>query len=202
MVLSFRTDRPGQCRSRSDWYTVWHSVCIFWTNYSVVKWYRSNFRIITVIFQVTQIEGGWSFETPRGVCVRACVHACVACYCENLETLFKPAEIMVVTSEGSGNCLCCWHTWSMEVDEESDQKSDRWLRMCVWRMSSRRTNSTMAHLSDWNLTSQSTQLRSLNLSDFYQTRRRVQNSSLKPCSDLMLLVPGSFAMKAQGSPPS
>ena len=31
-------------------YTVCHSVCIFWTNYPVVKRYCSNFRIITANF--------------------------------------------------------------------------------------------------------------------------------------------------------
>ena len=35
-------------------YTVCHSVCIFWANYSVVKRYCSNFRIITAIFRVSK----------------------------------------------------------------------------------------------------------------------------------------------------
>ena len=36
-------------------YTVCHSVCIFWTHFSVVKWYCSNFRIITVFFSCVRI---------------------------------------------------------------------------------------------------------------------------------------------------
>ena len=33
-------------------YTVCNFICIFWANYSVVKQYYSNFRIITAIFRV------------------------------------------------------------------------------------------------------------------------------------------------------
>ena len=62
MILSFRTDRPGQtvrtqirlllqeqsCRSSLiRVYTVCHSVCIVWTHYSMVKPHSSNFRVIT-----------------------------------------------------------------------------------------------------------------------------------------------------------
>ena len=39
-------------------YTVYHSVCIFWTHDSVVKRYCSNFRIITAIFWMPEI---WEF---------------------------------------------------------------------------------------------------------------------------------------------
>ena len=43
--------------------------------------------------------------------------------------------------------LRCSHTWSMEVDEGSDQNQTSsptgWLRMRVWRMSLRRTKSTI-----------------------------------------------------------
>ena len=42
MILSFRTDMPGQ--------TVCHSVCIIWTRYSMVEPHSSNFRVITTIF--------------------------------------------------------------------------------------------------------------------------------------------------------
>ena len=42
MILSFRTDMPGQ--------TVCHSVCIIWTHYSMVEPHSSNFRVITTIF--------------------------------------------------------------------------------------------------------------------------------------------------------
>ena len=41
----------------------------------------------------------------------------------------------------------CWHTWSMDVDEGSDQNQTcsptGWLRMHFWRMSLRRTQSTI-----------------------------------------------------------
>ena len=70
MILSFRTDRPGQTvqtkirllveeqsdqslhclpsRSSLIWVcTVCHSVCIVWTHYSMVKPHISNFRVIT-----------------------------------------------------------------------------------------------------------------------------------------------------------
>ena len=39
--------------------------------------------------------------------------------------------------------LRCSHTWSMEVEEGKDQKLDIKLRMCVWRMSLRRTKSAI-----------------------------------------------------------
>ena len=54
MILSFRTDMPGQTVQTQirllRVYTVCHSVCIFWTHYSVVKPHSSNFRVITTIF--------------------------------------------------------------------------------------------------------------------------------------------------------
>ena len=54
MILSFRTDMPGQTvqtqisliRVRS----VCHSVCIVWTHYSMVEPHSSNFRVITTNF--------------------------------------------------------------------------------------------------------------------------------------------------------
>ena len=50
-------------------------------------------------------------------------------------------------SAHSRQSLRCSHTWSMEVDEGSHQNQTSsptgWLRMRIWRMSSRRTNSTM-----------------------------------------------------------
>ena len=38
-------------------YTICHSVCIFWTQYSQVKQYHSNFRIITAVVQVSEVLG-------------------------------------------------------------------------------------------------------------------------------------------------
>ena len=52
----------------------------------------------------------------------------------------------------SRQSLRCSHTWSMEVDEGSDHKSDfkptRWLRMRVWRMSLQRTKRTIISWHD------------------------------------------------------
>ena len=48
------------------------------------------------------------------------------------------------TSAQSRQSLRCSHTWSMELDEELDQKSDiypHW--MCIWRMILQRTKSTI-----------------------------------------------------------
>ena len=46
------------CRSSLIWvYTVCYSVCIVWTNYSVVKGYCCNFRIVTSIFQMSEYLG-------------------------------------------------------------------------------------------------------------------------------------------------
>ena len=55
MILSFRTDMPGQTvqtqiRLLLQVYTVCHSVCIVWTLYSMVKPHSSNFRVITTNF--------------------------------------------------------------------------------------------------------------------------------------------------------
>ena len=60
MILSFRTDRPGQTvqtqirllleDSLIRVYTVCHSVCIVWTHYTMVQPHSSNFRVITTIF--------------------------------------------------------------------------------------------------------------------------------------------------------
>ena len=51
------------------------------------------------------------------------------------------------TSTQSRQSLCCSHTWNMEADKGLDQKSDihptGWLHMQVWRMSLRRTKSTI-----------------------------------------------------------
>ena len=50
-------------------------------------------------------------------------------------------------SAQSHQSLRWWHTWSMEVNEGSNQTPDiystGWLRMCVWRMSLRRTKRTI-----------------------------------------------------------
>ena len=57
MILSFRTDMPGQTvqtqirllleSSLIRVYTVCHSSCIVWTHYSMVEPHSSNFRVIT-----------------------------------------------------------------------------------------------------------------------------------------------------------
>ena len=51
MILSFRTDRPGQTVQTQirllRVYTVCHFVCIVWTHYSMVEPHSSNFRVIT-----------------------------------------------------------------------------------------------------------------------------------------------------------
>ena len=48
-------------------------------------------------------------------------------------------------SAQSHQSLRCSHTWSMEVDEGSDQNSSStgWLHMSIWRMSLRRMESTI-----------------------------------------------------------
>ena len=68
LMLSFRTDRSGQTmqtqirqllEEQSDQdsvYIVCHSVCIFWTHYSVLKRYCSTFRIFT------SFSGVWIFR--------------------------------------------------------------------------------------------------------------------------------------------
>ena len=47
MILSFRTDMPGQTVQT---HTVCHSVCFVWTHYSMVEPYSSNFRVIRTNF--------------------------------------------------------------------------------------------------------------------------------------------------------
>ena len=62
MILSFRTDMPGQtvqtqissC-SLIRVYTICHSICIVWTHYSMVEPHSSNFRVITTNFLGVQI---------------------------------------------------------------------------------------------------------------------------------------------------
>ena len=58
MVLRFRTDTSGQTvltlGSLIRVYTVCHSVCIFWTQYCMIKPHCSKFRIITAIFPVSE----------------------------------------------------------------------------------------------------------------------------------------------------
>ena len=51
MILSFRTDMPGQTvQTQIRVYTVCHSICIVWTHYSMVEPHSSNFRVITTNF--------------------------------------------------------------------------------------------------------------------------------------------------------
>ena len=56
-------------------------------------------------------------------------------------------RIRAVSSAQSRQSLRCSHTWSMEVDEGSDQNQasspTRWLSTRVWRMSLRRTISAI-----------------------------------------------------------
>ena len=53
MILSFRTDIPGQTVQTQirllliRVYTVCHSFCIVWTHYSMIEPHSSNFRVIT-----------------------------------------------------------------------------------------------------------------------------------------------------------
>ena len=70
MILSFRTDMPGQTVQtqirllliRVD--TVCHSVCIVWTHYSMVEPHSSNFRVIRTIFLGVQIFRKFTVHLP------------------------------------------------------------------------------------------------------------------------------------------
>ena len=65
MNLSFWTDSPGQTVQTHirllleerpiSIYTICHSVCIFWTYYSMVELLCSDFRVITATFSDVQI---------------------------------------------------------------------------------------------------------------------------------------------------
>ena len=64
MILSFQTGLGKLCRLRSDCscrrrlirvQTVWHFVCTFWANYSMVKPHCSNFRTVKAIFRVSEL---------------------------------------------------------------------------------------------------------------------------------------------------
>ena len=59
MILSFRTDMPGQTVQTQirliRVYTVCHSVRIVWTHYSMVEPHRSNFRVIATNILGVQI---------------------------------------------------------------------------------------------------------------------------------------------------
>ena len=58
MILSFRTDMPGQIvQTQIRVYTVCHSVCIVWTHYSMIEPHSSNFRVST-----TKFLGVWIFR--------------------------------------------------------------------------------------------------------------------------------------------
>ena len=62
---------PDQTVPRSSLisvYTVYHSVCIIWTHYSVVKWYCSNYRIITAILWVSKFELQHDKTNKMSVC--------------------------------------------------------------------------------------------------------------------------------------
>ena len=50
MILSFRTDMPGQTvQTQIRLLLVCHSICIVWTHYSMVEPHCSNFWVITTI---------------------------------------------------------------------------------------------------------------------------------------------------------
>ena len=57
------------------------------------------------------------------------------------------------SSAQSRQSLRCLHTWNMEVDEGSDQTQTSsptgWLCMRIWRMSLRRTKSTIISWNGW-----------------------------------------------------
>ena len=61
MIQSFRTGMPGQTVQTKirllliRVYTVYRSVCIIWTHYSMVEPHSSNFRVITTNFLGVQI---------------------------------------------------------------------------------------------------------------------------------------------------
>ena len=72
MILSFRTDRPGQTvQTQSSLirvYTVCHSVCIVWTHYSMVEPHSSNFRVITTNFFSVRIFRKFTVSGDMGIC--------------------------------------------------------------------------------------------------------------------------------------
>ena len=79
MILSFRTDRPGQIvhtqiRLLIRVYTVCPSVCIVWTHYSMVEPHSSNFRVITTnilgvrIFRKFTVELCDNFTDSQTLC--------------------------------------------------------------------------------------------------------------------------------------
>ena len=68
MILSFRTDRPGQTvqtqiNSMIRVYTVCHSICIVWTHYSMVEPHSSNLRVITTNFLGVRIFRKFTVQT-------------------------------------------------------------------------------------------------------------------------------------------
>ena len=78
MILSFRTDVPGQTvqtqirlSSLIRVYTVCHSVCIVWTHYFMVEPHSSNFRVITRNF--------WGVRIFRKFTVKSLLHWARSC---------------------------------------------------------------------------------------------------------------------------
>ena len=65
MILSFRTDMPGQTVQTQITllliraHTVCHSICIVWTYYSMVEPHSSNFRVITT--NILGVRIFWKF---------------------------------------------------------------------------------------------------------------------------------------------
>ena len=55
MILSFRTDMPGQTAQTIRVYTVCHSVCIVWTHYPMAESHSSIFRVITTDYLGVQL---------------------------------------------------------------------------------------------------------------------------------------------------
>ena len=85
MILSFRTDMPGQTvqtqirllleEEQIRVYTVCHSVCSVWTHYSMVEPHSSNFRLISTNFLGVRIFRKFTIL----VVIRFLYWACFSC---------------------------------------------------------------------------------------------------------------------------
>ena len=94
MILSFRTDMPGQTVQTQirliSVYTVCHSVCIVSTLYSMVEPHGSNFRVITTNF--------WGVRIFRKFTVYVYVFCSLECIDKKTMGLTKPKKVAY---------LCC-----------------------------------------------------------------------------------------------
>ena len=109
MILSFRTDMPGQTGQiqirllGAVWslstlfassslirvYTVCHSVCIVWTHYAMIEPHSSNFRVITIILfwgGVSEYLGNWRYNDEFGQAMIITITVCLLYHC----SLYKP----------------------------------------------------------------------------------------------------------------